>query len=350
MKVAIDCRLIDTKNNTGISRYTEFLINYYISRFGKKNIILICNYKLSISDIEQVITTLRPFSIIDFFYFRTFIRDLKIDIIHFPFYSGLYKKLNNVFVLITVHDLMYRDLPKFFSRNLFINKFCTFYYDILVRMSLKSSNHIIAVSKTTENAIYNFLQVSSVVIPECYYLSEESDPDILIRYSLKKHSYFFYCGNSRIQKNLDFIKTIFSTYDDLPILVMAGSGHSTCKNILNVGVVTDSQLRALYENSIALIFPSKSEGFGLPVLEALRAGTQVVASRIPAFLEFNAPSIHFFDLNNHQDFFEALNSARFNPIRIDNKFFDGFSKEVVYQKMDSVLQKTLKNMGISIGI
>jgi hypothetical protein len=50
MRVGIDCRLIDKNQNTGISRYSEFLIDYYIDRFGDENIFLITNdknYKLA---------------------------------------------------------------------------------------------------------------------------------------------------------------------------------------------------------------------------------------------------------------------------------------------------------------
>jgi glycosyltransferase involved in cell wall biosynthesis len=54
--------------------------------------------------------------------------------------------------------------------------------------------------------------------------------------------------------------------------------------LMHLGYVTDAQLVALYRRATALIFPSRYEGFGLPVLEAMRAGGAVIcadASSLP---------------------------------------------------------------------
>jgi len=54
--------------------------------------------------------------------------------------------------------------------------------------------------------------------------------------------------------------------------------------LMHVGYVTDAQLVALYRRASALVFPSRYEGFGLPVLEAMRAGGAVIcanASSLP---------------------------------------------------------------------
>jgi glycosyltransferase involved in cell wall biosynthesis len=49
------------------------------------------------------------------------------------------------------------------------------------------------------------------------------------------------------------------------------------KDIILPGYVDDEQLRYYYKNAKAFVFPSKYEGFGLPVLEAMKEGTPVVA-------------------------------------------------------------------------
>lgn len=53
--------------------------------------------------------------------------------------------------------------------------------------------------------------------------------------------------------------------------------------VLQVGPVADPDMPSLYRNADALVFPSRSEGFGLVVLEALASGIATVVSRIPPF-------------------------------------------------------------------
>jgi hypothetical protein len=57
------------------------------------------------------------------------------------------------------------------------------------------------------------------------------------------------------------------------------------KGLVFLGPVTHDQLRVLYQRAVALVFPSLYEGFGLPPLEAMAAGTPVIAMPISAVPE-----------------------------------------------------------------
>lgn len=58
--------------------------------------------------------------------------------------------------------------------------------------------------------------------------------------------------------------------------------------------VPDAQLRQLYRDAACLVFPSLGEGWGIPVLEALAAGTPVVAADVTAIPEAGGPACHYF--------------------------------------------------------
>lgn len=74
-------------------------------------------------------------------------------------------------------------------------------------------------------------------------------------------------------------------------LVIAGRTRSDAAPIAPeaglrlLGAVADCELPALYSRSLAVVYPSLYEGFGLPVLEAMQCGAVVVASRDPAIME-----------------------------------------------------------------
>ena len=64
------------------------------------------------------------------------------------------------------------------------------------------------------------------------------------------------------------------------------------------GMPTDQEVAELYALSDCLIFPSESEGFGLPILEAGIAGVPAVVSDIPIFHEVGQTDVSYFQLDD----------------------------------------------------
>jgi hypothetical protein len=92
-----------------------------------------------------------------------------------------------------------------------------------------------------------------------------------------------------------------------PALVLAGHRTSYPQGLFRrlaidrppgvvfVGAVTDEDLRKLYKAAEAFVFPSVYEGFGLPLLEAMAAGTPVVAMRISSVPEVSGSAVLYAD-------------------------------------------------------
>jgi len=121
------------------------------------------------------------------------------------------------------------------------------------------------------------------------------DPQVLSKHGLVGQGYFLAIGNLSPHKNLRMlIQAREAIGDDMPPLVIAGGGisrvfsHAGIKETRNVkllGRVTDQELKALYQNAIAFMFPSLNEGFGIPPLEAMRCGCPVLATNAGAVPE-----------------------------------------------------------------
>ena len=77
--------------------------------------------------------------------------------------------------------------------------------------------------------------------------------------------------------------------------------HLFRKDILPTGFVAQKELIEVYSHSLALIYPSIYEGFGLPILEALPCGTQVICSNNSNLPEVGGDVALYFDTENEAD-------------------------------------------------
>ena len=70
--------------------------------------------------------------------------------------------------------------------------------------------------------------------------------------------------------------------------------------------MTDSELRALYENALCFIFPSLYEGFGLPPLEAMACGCPVLSSNRASLPEICGDAALYFDPINEEEVYDTI--------------------------------------------
>jgi glycosyltransferase involved in cell wall biosynthesis len=121
------------------------------------------------------------------------------------------------------------------------------------------------------------------------------DPDTLARHGLTSGGYLLALGNLSPHKNLALLmRAAAARPAGQPPLVIAGGGNSRVfadagleppPGVRLLGRVSDGELRALYTHATAFVFPSLTEGFGLPPLEAMLCGCPTVVSRAGAIPE-----------------------------------------------------------------
>jgi alpha-1,3-rhamnosyl/mannosyltransferase len=166
---------------------------------------------------------------------------------------------------------------------------------------------VVAVSEETRIAIAKHYAVNAsdiTVVPnavDANFFTKVSDADnkrTANKYTLPS-DYILFLGTLEPRKNL---VRLLEAYSQLPSeltsrypLVLAGNPGWKNKEILNkineliangfnvhkIGFVEDKDLPALFDLARLFVFPSIHEGFGLPILEAMAAGTPVVTSNLP---------------------------------------------------------------------
>lgn len=231
------------------------------------------------------------------------INQLKLDIFHglsheIPF--GINK--TGAKSLVTIHDLIYKTYPNDF--NYFDRKI----YDYKFRYACENSDKIIAVSKSTKKDLESIYKIPSdkieVVYQSCQSnfkiaLKPESIKEIITLYNLPKE-YMLYVGSIIERKNLlGIIKALQKIHNEIQIpLVVVGKGNDyeqkvknyIAENKLEKMVIFTSEisflhLPALYQNAKVFLYPSKYEGFGIPIIEALWSKTPVITSNISSLPE-----------------------------------------------------------------
>jgi glycosyltransferase involved in cell wall biosynthesis len=177
-----------------------------------------------------------------------------------------------------IHDAQIYTQPQAYSRA-----FRNVYRTLLPRLGTRSAV-VLTVSEYSRRELEQFGVVppgkATVVRNGIDHIHRiAADETTLDRLKIKKGGYFLALGSMAPHKNIPMLAEVArSLGPDAPPLVIAGGGNPKVfkdagiyesEKVRVLGRVTDGELKALYQGAFALVFPSKTEGFGLPPLEAM---------------------------------------------------------------------------------
>lgn len=188
---------------------------------------------------------------------------------------------------VMIHDAQVWDAPDSFSRGFRLA------YRALLPVVARRAQHVLTVSEFARRRLQD-LGIAPQGKPRVilngadHILRVAADPAALTRHGLVPGGYFFAIGNLAPHKNLARLAEAAALREKgAPELIVAGgmnarvfasAGLQDRPGVRFIGRITDPELRALYEGAQALVFPSLTEGFGLPPVEAMFCGCPVLAT------------------------------------------------------------------------
>lgn len=242
-------------------------------------------------------------------------QQLQPDIIHMSFPFPFIRQWFKAPVVASIHDLYPYEFPENFGYpqvwfNRWFLKQCIHNSDGLTcvsQVTLKSLNQFFP-SNTQQyrDVVYNYVDFSGV---------ELRTPKTLAQAENRK---FLLCvGQHRKNKNLDWLIQAYANLRraralpaTLKLVLVGSSGPETDhlhtlieslaiqEDVIFLSALADEELAWLYKQSDVFVMPSSTEGFCLPLVEALSWGCRVVCSQIPIFQEVGSDTCTYFELGD----------------------------------------------------
>ncbi len=223
--------------------------------------------------------------------------------------------------VLTVPDMIYELFPQLFNHPLDEP------FRVQKQRCIEEADIIICISQSTADdlhAYYHFTRNKpTYVVPLACNDVFRRLSDIENRYSPPTEKKFIlYVGSRYHYKNFDQFLRAYSAWElnsEVDLVVVGGNWNKTERILINnlrleesihlLTSVEDDELNYLYNVALFFVYPSLYEGFGLPLLEAMRCGCPIVASKIPSTVEVAGNSPTYFEPNNLDAFVDALTTA-----------------------------------------
>jgi len=356
MKIGIDARFLGPEG-AGIGRYVENLL-LNLEKIDQKNEYRIFLKKSNFPlfnpkepNFKKVLADARWYGVKEQILLPPLLVREKLDLVHFPhfniplLYPGRF--------VVTVHDTIKSEfwgkssttkvLPVYLAKHVA--------YEIAIRQAVSRAKKIFTPSGYVKNKLAKDFKVKKEKIVVTHEAVDQSfikagrqdvgegrSNQVLATYGVKK-PFILYVGNAFPYKNLDNLLLAMKEVDPKIKLVYVSSRNAFAERffrkgqqlglserIIMAGYIPDEDLMALYKLAECYIFPSFSEGFGLPALEAMAVGCPVVCSNIPVFKEVYEEAALYFNPKSPKDISDKISLVIQNQDLKNQKIGEGFEQ------------------------
>lgn len=232
------------------------------------------------------------------------LRKIKPDLLHCT--SNTAPIFCPVPLLLTLHDIIYMERRSSGSKSWY-QRLGWHYRRLVVPHIVPHCRHIITVSSTERTRIQAYFHLKDAQISVLHngyntqYNPSNANPQIVCRY-VPEGKYIFFMGNAEPRKNTRRVLKAYDLYSKessvkLPLLI-SGLKENELDHLLEEeklqnlknhlyypGYLPGKDMPALFCGASVFLFPSLSEGFGIPIIEAMACGTPVITSNLSAMPE-----------------------------------------------------------------
>jgi glycosyltransferase involved in cell wall biosynthesis len=306
VRIAIDARKL---HDYGIGTYVRNLVYWLGQLGGPDTYVLLCrprdvDYVRSLGpSFEAWVETSGNYSVREHWSLPWSVARARADLFHAPHY--VVSPLVRCPFIVTIHDCIHLRFPEYLP-----NRFAPTVARTMMRGAARRSKRILTVSQASKQDILHYLHVPTEKVEVIYNglderLATAPDREAVVnvrdRFQLDA-PFILYTGNIKPHKNIDRLIEAYSIlrrrgFQTTKLLIIGDdvSKYPNLRRLVHrfqlhqyvrfLGFVPDATLAALYRLASVFVFPSLYEGFGLPPLEAMAAGTPVVTSNISSLPE-----------------------------------------------------------------
>lgn len=341
-RIGIDARFYGPLGK-GLGRYVQEVVDGVIKTDERNHyVIFLCaenfnDFKITGERVKKVLTTARWYSLSEQILMPYYIWREKLDLVHFPHFNV--PIFCPVKFIVTIHDLILTKFPttRATTWGPIMYKLKNLGYKITIWLAVKRAKKIIAVSRFTKNDIVENFKINPDKVAVTYEgiadfnkdkkENNNNDKETLLGYNISS-PYLLYVGNAYPHKNLDgLIKALHKIKEKIPQikLVLVGKedyfydqikkgaadlglwkNNNPDSPVIFPGYIPDADLKIIYRNAIAYVFPSFYEGFGLPPLEAMADGCPVASSNKASMPEILGEAASYFNPEDEDEMVVAI--------------------------------------------
>jgi len=336
MRIGIDARLYGLEH-AGLGRYVSELINNVIKTDKKNSYVLFLKSNhleefRGKKRIKVVECNVPIYGIWEQIILPVIFAKEKLDLLHVPHFNAplLYPGK----LILTVHDLIKHVSkgPETTTHKPWLYQIKRIGYLVLTKIISMKASAIVTPSIYVKKELINRLKVPENKITVTYeatasslkdlVLSEEDKKEVLTKFGLSQ-PFVVYTGSLYPHKNVDTLIEAIVGHNktkeaDLQLALICSRSvfwERTNRKIHDrkledtvkmLGFVDDNNISKIYSLALALVHPSKMEGFGLTGLEAMSVGLPVISSDSSCLPEIYGEAALYFNPNSVEDLIEKL--------------------------------------------